>query len=292
GVTAYRIERCQGTGCASFVEIKTVPGVLYSDTGLSPGTSYSYRVRANDAAGNRGGYSNVKTVTTGGGADTIPPSAPASITATASSASVVNLSWGASTDNVGVTGYKVERCLGASCSTFAQIATTTSPSFSNSGLASSTTYRYRVRATDAAGNLGGYSTIATVTTKSGGGLVNVTYIQNNYATPQTAQSSVNLVYKSAQTAGNLNVVVVGWNDTTATVTSVTDSNGNVYTRAVGPTVNPGMLSQSIYYATNIAGAAANANVVTVSFSTPATYPDIRVLEYSGVDPANPVDIVA
>ena len=61
-------------------------------------------------------------------------------------------------------------------------------------------------------------------------------------------------YVAAQSAGDLNVVVVGWNDTSATVSSVTDTSGNVYTRAVGPTTYPGALTQSIYYSANINGA--------------------------------------
>jgi hypothetical protein len=103
---------------------------------------------------------------------------------------------------------------------------------------------------------------------------------------------VPVTFTSAQTAGNLNVVVVGWNDTKATVSSVTDSNGNVYTRAVGPTVRSGKLSQAIYYANNIQAAAANTNTVTVQFSVPANYADIRILEFSGIDAANPVDVTA
>src|SRR5262245_32686964 len=79
-----------------------------------------------------------------------------------------------------------------------------------------------------------------------------TFVQQNWATPQTPQSVVHVSFPGAQTAGNLNVVVVGWNDTTATVASVTDSKGNVYARAVGPVTVSGALSQSIYYAKNIA----------------------------------------
>ena len=97
-------------------------------------------------------------------AETIPPSAPAALAATAVSGTQVNLTWTASTDNVGVTGYRLERCQGAGCSTFAEFATSTGTSFSDTGLAAGTTYSYRVRATDAAGNLSGYSNIATVTT--------------------------------------------------------------------------------------------------------------------------------
>ncbi len=117
------------------------------------------------------------------------------------------------------------------------------------------------------------------------------YIQGNYAVPQTPQTSVTVPYSSAQTAGDLNVVVVGWNDSATHVGSLKDSKGNVYRLAVGPTVT-GALSQSIYYAKNIAAASAAANVVTLNFSGSASYPDIRILEYSGIDTVNPVDTFA
>ena len=66
----------------------------------------------------------------------------------------MNLAWTASTDNVGVSGYRVERCQGAGCSNFAQVATPAGTSFNDTGLQTGTSYSYRVRATDAAGNLG------------------------------------------------------------------------------------------------------------------------------------------
>jgi len=96
--------------------------------------------------------------------DTQPPTAPGALTAIAMSGSEINLMWTAATDDVGVTGYLVERCPGAGCSTFAQIATVTGRAFNDTGLTASTTYRYRVRATDAAGNLGAYSNVAGTTT--------------------------------------------------------------------------------------------------------------------------------
>jgi hypothetical protein len=99
-------------------------------------------------------------------ADTIPPTTPSGLTATAASASQINLAWTASTDDVAVTGYQIERCQGAGCTTFTQIATTTATSYGDTGLASSTPYSYRVRATDAAGNLSAYSNIASATTQA------------------------------------------------------------------------------------------------------------------------------
>jgi chitodextrinase len=102
----------------------------------------------------------------GGGGDTQAPTAPSNLSATATSSSQISLAWTASSDNVGVTGYRIERCQGASdCTNFTQIATSTATNFTNSGLVANTTYRYRVRANDAAGNLSGYSNLATATTQ-------------------------------------------------------------------------------------------------------------------------------
>src|SRR5205085_284982 len=113
--------------------------------------------------------------------------------------------------------------------------------------------------------------------------------QSASTVPQTAQSTVTLTYAGAQTAGSLNVVVVGWTGTAPHVQSVTDTKGNPYALAIGPTVASGFAAQSIYYAKNIQAAAAGANVVTVTFDQPASYPDVRIAEYSGIDPVNPLD---
>jgi hypothetical protein len=116
----------------------------------------------------------------------------------------------------------------------------------------------------------------------------VSFVQVNAATPQSATSSVTVSFKVAQTAGNLNVVVVGWNDTTTTIQSVTDNLGNQYILAAGPVKGTG-LTQSVYYAKDILG---GSNSVIVTFSKSASFPDVRVLEYSGADTANPLDAVA
>src|SRR5439155_11589301 len=97
------------------------------------------------------------------------------------------------------------------------------------------------------------------------------FVQVNSAVPQsTAVSSVSVTFTATQTAGHLNVIVVGWNDTQAGISSVSDSAANSYALALGPTVGSG-LSQSIYYSKNIVAAAAGANRVTVAFSPAAQY---------------------
>jgi hypothetical protein len=124
-------------------------------------------------------------------------------------------------------------------------------------------------------------------TSASGGSISFVQAATGPTSIQALNSTVAVAYATAQTAGNLNVVAVGWGDTTSSVSSVTDSRGNTYTRAVGPTVNGGQ--QSIYYAKNIA---AGANTVTVTFNQAASYPDVRILEYSGLDTTNPLDVTA
>jgi len=92
-------------------------------------------------------------------------------------------------------------------------------------------------------------------------------------------------------AGDTNILVIGWNNATSNITSVTDTAGNIYQLAV-PTVRGSGISQAIYYAKNIKSAGAGTNTVTVTFNTATPYVDLRTLEYSGLDLANPFDVGA
>jgi len=98
-------------------------------------------------------------------ADTTPPTVPTGLTATAVSSSQINVSWTASTDNVGVTGYNIYR-------DGTEIGTSTTTSYFDTGLTASTTYTYNVSAFDAAGNTSAQSASASATTlaSSGGGI--------------------------------------------------------------------------------------------------------------------------
>lgn len=158
GVTGYDVYR-GGTF------LKSVTGTSTSDTGLTASTSYSYTVRAKDAAGNVSANSNTASATTQAApSDTQAPTAPTNLTASAVSSSQINLSWTASTDNVGVTGYDIYRG-----GTF--LKTVTGTSTSDTGLTASTSYSYSVKAKDAAGNASANSNTASATTQaSGGGL--------------------------------------------------------------------------------------------------------------------------
>ncbi len=144
--------------------------------------------------------------------DTTPPTTPGSFSASASCSSQINLSWSASTDSggSGLAGYKIERCQGSGCSNFAQIATTSSTSYANTGLSASTSYSYRVRAYDGAGNNGNYSSTASATTQSSGGGGSV--LQNGVpVTGLSATSGNSLNYTMVVPAGasNLSFAMTG-----------------------------------------------------------------------------------
>lgn len=103
----------------------------------------------------------------GGGGDAVAPSTPANLVASAPTSSGVTLTWTASTDNVGVSGYRVFRQQGSAAAV--QIATATGTSFAVTGLTAATSYSFFVRAIDAAGNVSASSNAVAVTTAAGGG---------------------------------------------------------------------------------------------------------------------------
>src|SRR4029079_12752130 len=109
GVAGYVIERCSGTACTDFAQIGAPTTTSFTDGGLTASTTFSYRVKATDAAGNQSPYSNTASATTSAGGDTQPPTAPTTLTATAVAAAQINLAWVAATDDVGVASYAIER---------------------------------------------------------------------------------------------------------------------------------------------------------------------------------------
>jgi chitinase len=134
----------------------------YTDTGLAAATSYQYRVRARDNAGNASAQSGAVTVSTRSNpSDTTPPSVPAGLASPSQTSNSVSLTWSASTDNAGgsgVAGYDVYR-------NGAIVGSPTGTSYTDGGLAASTSYQYRVRARDNAGNASAQSGAITATTQ-------------------------------------------------------------------------------------------------------------------------------
>jgi fibronectin type 3 domain-containing protein len=141
--TSYRVER--SNALLGWDPLATLGQnvTTYSDTGLSPNTSYTYRVVAINTVGET--PSNPATATTNPAA----PAQPSGVTATAASSTEIDLTWDPST--TGATGYKVQRSPDGT-SGWTQIATPTAASYSDVGLSANTTYYYRVIATNAGGD--------------------------------------------------------------------------------------------------------------------------------------------
>ncbi|HXJ75972.1 MAG TPA: fibronectin type III domain-containing protein, partial [Candidatus Dormibacteraeota bacterium] len=168
----------------------------YASGGLSAGTTYSYRVCAYNSRGSSA-YSSVASATTSQSVlvDTTAPSIPSGLTAAAASSSQINLSWSAATDTggSGLAGYKVYR-------SGVQIGTTTTTSYSNPGLAASTTYSYTVAAYDVAGNTSGQSAQASATTQAAPDTTAPSVPAGLTATAVTA-SQINLSWGAATDTG-------------------------------------------------------------------------------------------
>lgn len=150
GVTSYTIY--QGGSL-----IGTSSTTSFSVTGLTASTAYTFTVRADDAAGNQSNDSNSLNVTTLTPPDTQAPSNPTNLVASNVTQTSVDLSWTASTDNVGVTSYTIYQ--GGS-----QIGTSSTTSFGVTSLTASTSYAFTLRANDAAGNQSSDSNSVNVTT--------------------------------------------------------------------------------------------------------------------------------
>ncbi|HEY2491963.1 MAG TPA: fibronectin type III domain-containing protein [Paenibacillus sp.] len=123
-----------------------VAGTSTTMNGLAANTTYTFTVKAKDAAGNQSAESNAVTVTTNASSvDTTAPTVPTNLQVTGKTNSSVSLSWLASTDNVGVTGYTVT--WGSSS------VNVTTPTATVTGLSAGTAYTFTVTAKDAAGNV-------------------------------------------------------------------------------------------------------------------------------------------
>jgi len=163
--SGFQIERAPDVGgvAGTFAQIASVGAnvVTYSNTGLTVGTSYWYRVRAYNSIGTSA-YSAAVSVT-----PIAAVVAPSGLTATAVSGTRINLAWTDNSNNE--SGFRIERAAdaGGVPGTFAQFASvgTNVASYGNTGLSNGTRYWYRVRAYNS-GGASAYSNIADATTMS------------------------------------------------------------------------------------------------------------------------------
>ncbi|MFL5351461.1 lamin tail domain-containing protein [Archangium sp.] len=168
------------------------------------------------------GTQSVSYASKGGGTDTTAPTAPSGLSASAASASQVNLSWTASTDNVGVASYNIYRS--TDNANFVAVASTTGTTYSDTGRAASTTYYYRVTADDVAGNESAVSNTASATTPaaSSPAKVIINEILANEPGSATDGEFVELV-----NVGGTSIDISGWTVSDATSVRHTFPTGTV-----------------------------------------------------------------
>lgn len=152
GVTGYNVY-ASGTDL-----LQSTTSTSITLTGLKEATLYNLTVRAKDAAGNLSAASANLPVTTLTNPDTTNPTQPTNLQFTGKTSTTVTLSWNASTDNVGVTGYDV--LIGGVLKEETNGAT----SVTVKDLSPNTLYNFTVQAKDAAGNKSVVSANLAVTT--------------------------------------------------------------------------------------------------------------------------------
>ncbi len=137
--------------------------------------------------------------------DTSAPTVPTNLAATVASTTQINLSWTASTDNVGVTGYKIFRCTGSSCTPSTQLTTATSTFYSNTGLSANTVYIYAISAYDAASNESAKSASVSTSTLA---IIDTTPPVISITSPTSGSSASSTITVSVNASDNVGVAGV------------------------------------------------------------------------------------
>lgn len=259
--------------------------ISWNTTGTSNG-AHTITAIARDAAGNTT-TAATRTITVSNGAmDTIAPTAPTNLAVSSVTQTSFTLTWNASTDNTGVTGYRVYRAVGSGSLT--EVGTVTSgTSFSNTGLVAGTTYSLAVRAYDAAGNQSALSTSITTTTSSassGGGSSGGGGGGGSSSSDKSAPRKISImIAQGAATVATQQVTLTlgAYDESTPLTMQIsnsslfTSSTWVKYSTAYAWTLTPGNGSKTVYARFkdskgNISGAVSDTVVLQVPGGTPQT----------------------
>ena len=218
----------------------------YSNTGLTPATAYSYRVRAVNAIGE-----SADSNTASGTTLDVVPATPSALAASVVSANRIDLTWADNANNE--TGFTVERSLNGTNFTVIATLGANATGYTNTGLTASTIYYYRVKASNAVGS-SAYTSVASATTKP--------------SAPPAAPSGL------TATAVSTSQINLAWNDNSSNEEQVLieqSLNGTTFTQiaTVGANVRnysvTGLAANTKYYfrvrAANFAGNSGYSNVV-------------------------------
>src|SRR6185437_3577180 len=186
-ITGYKIAQSTNGGStwSTLVANTGASSTTYSNTGLTAGTTYTYRVSAINSVGTSTPSVTASATTTSNTNLTVPQP-PTGLTSTTVSSSQINLSWAAPSNNGGsaITGYKIERSSngGTNWGTLISNSGSTGTTYSNTGLAANTTYTYRVSTINSVGTSTVSNTAsATTLAASSGGTVSIAIKSANLA---------------------------------------------------------------------------------------------------------------
>ena len=255
--TGYKIERSSDGVNFSILSGANINGHSYSNPNLTPGKKYYYRVYATNTNGNSA-FSNIANAITTPGTPTAP-AAPSGLAASAASSSTINLTWSDNANNE--TGYRIERSSDGTNFAFLANAAVNATSYSNTGLAASTKYYYRVQAIGSPTS-SAFSNTANATTQPG-------------TSPGVPAAPTNLTARGSASVAN--AIDLSWsdnanNETGYKIERATDGKTFSPLAGTGPNgafnrntnLTPGRLYYYRVYAVNAAGSSAYSNVVSAT----------------------------
>ncbi|MCM1566512.1 MAG: cell wall-binding repeat-containing protein [Dehalobacter sp.] len=244
GATSYAVYRASSY-YGSYYQIAKVSSTSYINSGLSPNTTYYYKIKATNGTGSSA-FSPVASTTT---ALSIP-SAPANLTATPKSTSQITLSWSAVS---GAASYSIYRSSSAS-GPYSLLTTITATSYTNSGLTANTTYYYKVLATNSVGS-SSYSAIASAKTIA----ASVPSIPDNLTAVPKSSTQISLSWSSVSEADTYSIYRA--NSVSGTYTLMATTTTNAYT-------DSSLTASTAYYykvlAVNTAGSSAYSAVTSAT----------------------------
>ncbi|HHV65407.1 MAG TPA: hypothetical protein GXX46_10105 [Peptococcaceae bacterium] len=260
GATSYTIYRATSSS-GTYSNIATVNSTSYKNTGLTANTTYYYKIRAVNSAGQSPDSSSVSATTFSNAA----PSIPTNLEANPLSSSQIELTWSAASR---ATSYEIYRSTSYS-GTYSKIATVSTTYYTNSGLSAGTTYYYQIRAINSAGP-SSFTSIVSATTLA----KNVPAAPQNLTATALSPSEISLTWSAVNSANSY------------TIYRSTTSNGSysvIKTVTTNSYTDTGLTENTTYYyrvkASNSAGSSdysSTVNATTLAGNVPPAPQNLSV----------------